>query len=837
MIVGETMNHELMFAALNATNEAILRSANSSELYQRVCDAAVHGGHIRITAVLFPSDAGSLDVVAATSETGFIPQISISVDEASVHGHGLAGRAYRSGRPALSNDVVRDETLNPWREHSIACGVGSTLAVPIVQRERSIGVFLFCFAAAGSITGEISALLERVVENVAFALERFAGAERQKEAERAQREAENKEAALHRMYIALCKTNEAMMRAGSREELYDLVCDAAVLGGHFTSTTIALAQPDDHFLKIVSTKGQNADRVRSTAFSVLADHPQGKGLTGTSFRSKMPCIKNEFLSDVGTSHWHKLAERGGTRAGASFPLFRDGEAIGVLLFLASKEGIFTCEIVELLARLAENVSFALHNFDRTDAKRIAEERIRFLATHDALTGIPNRSMFNTMVSDAHRRASRATGRRFAVLYIDLDRFKMINDSLGHTAGDHLLMEASKRMRANIRAEDDLARLGGDEFVVLLDQLTGKDQATAIAHRLLEALESPFLLCGHECRISCSIGIAVFPDDASDPEELVKQADTAMYAAKAGGKNAYRFFSAELQSQSLKHLVLEADLRRAIEKDELLLHYQPKVNTAGRIVGVEALLRWQHPQKGMIAPAAFIPLAEESGLIIPIGRWVLETACRQSIMWQSMGLPAISMAVNLSPKQFTDHELLGFLDRVLRETGLAPEFLELEVTESMVMQNVMQATAVMQAISRRGVRLAIDDFGTGYSSLSLVKSFPIDTIKIDRCFVEGISESAQDRAISAAIITLGQALGLTVVAEGVETVEQDAVLRGFNCHEFQGFLFSRPVSAEDISRLLDGSHKLMEHIASPCVAPAGEKETCIVAGLPASGEVV
>ncbi|WP_375157907.1 EAL domain-containing protein [Bradyrhizobium sp. RDT46] len=815
------MNHELMFAALNATNEAILRSANSSELYQKVCDAAVHGGHIRITAALIPNDAGSLNVVAATSETGFIPQISISVDETSVHGHGLAGRAYRSGLAALSNDVVHDDTLKPWREHSIACGVGSTLAVPIVQREQSMGVFLFCFAAAGSITGEISALLERVVENVAFALERFEGAERQKEAERAQREAENKEAALHRMYIALCKTNEAMMRAGSREELYELVCEAAVLGGHFTSTTIALAQPDDHFLRIVSTKGQNADRVRSTAFSVLADHPQGKGLTGTSFRSKMPCIKNEFLRDAGTSHWHQLAERGGTRAGASFPLFSDGVAIGVLLFLASNEGIFTSEIVELLARLAENVSFAIQNFDRTDAKRMAEERIRFLATHDALTSIPNRSMFTTMLSDAHQRASRAPGRRLAVLFIDLDRFKMINDSLGHTAGDQLLIEASKRMRANIRAEDALARLGGDEFVVLLDQLTGKDQATAIAHRLLEALGSPFLLCGHECRISCSIGIAIFPDDASDPEELVKQADTAMYAAKAGGKNAYRFFSAELQSQSLKHLVLEADLRRAMENDELFLHYQPKVNTAGRIVGVEALLRWKHPQQGIIAPAAFIPMAEESGLIIPIGRWVLETACRQSTMWQTLGLPAISMAVNLSPKQFTDHELLGFLDGVLRETGLAPELLQLEVTESMVMQNVTHATAVMQAINRRGVRLAIDDFGTGYSSLSLVKDFPIDTIKIDRCFVGGISESPKDRAISAAIITLGQALGLTVVAEGVETAEQDAVLKDFNCHEFQGFLFSRPVSADEISRLLGASDSLTEQIASPSLASADE----------------
>ena len=295
------MDRGRMFAALNATNEAILRSKNSSELYQRVCDAAVHGGHIRITATLIPNAVGSLEVVAATSQTGFIPQISISVDEASIHGHGLAGRAYRSGRPAISNDVIHDETLNPWREHSIACGVGATLAAPILQHGHAIGVFLFCFEIAGSITDEICALLERVVENVAFALEQFEGAERQKRAERAQLEAEGKEAELNRMYIALCQTNEAMMRAESRRELFDLVCEAAVLGGHFTSTTIALAQPDDHFMKTVSTKGQNADRVRSTAFSVLADHPQGKGLTGTSFRNKSPCIKNQFLTDAGTN--------------------------------------------------------------------------------------------------------------------------------------------------------------------------------------------------------------------------------------------------------------------------------------------------------------------------------------------------------------------------------------------------------------------------------------------------------------------------------------------------------------------------------------------------------
>jgi EAL domain-containing protein (putative c-di-GMP-specific phosphodiesterase class I) len=341
---------------------------------------------------------------------------------------------------------------------------------------------------------------------------------------------------------------------------------------------------------------------------------------------------------------------------------------------------------------------------------------------------------------------------------------------------------------------------------------------------LEALSAPVVLGGHECRISCSVGIAVYPKDAMDPEEMVKRADIAMYAAKADGKNAYRFFSPDLQSQSLENLVLEADLRRAIESDELFLNYQPKVNADGRIVGVEALLRWQHPQHGPIPPGTFIPVAEESGLIIPIGRWVLQTACRQSLLWQAQGHPAISMAVNLSPKQFMDDGLLGFLDDVLAETGLSPRLLQLEVTESMVMQSVEHAMSTMRAISDRGVQLAIDDFGTGYSSMSLMKNFPIDTIKIDRCFVQDLGGSAQDRAISAAIITLGRALDLTVVAEGVETAEQDAILKGYSCDEFQGFLFSRPVSAEQIGNLLAGGGNLINHVACPSLVPRSAEQS-------------
>lgn len=431
-------------------------------------------------------------------------------------------------------------------------------------------------------------------------------------------------------------------------------------------------------------------------------------------------------------------------------------------------------------------------------------------------------MFNTLLYDAHR-AAKETSQTFAVLFLDLDRFKLINDSLGHSAGDQLLKEATRRIRECIRTEHVVARQGGDEFIILLDALTTKEQAGAIAERLLETLSAPVFLNGHECRISCSIGIAVYPNDASDPEEIVKKADIAMYAAKADGNNAYRFFFPELQSRSLANLVLEADLRHAIENDQLFLHYQPKVKEDGSIVGVEALLRWKHPQHGMIPPNTFIPVAEESGLIIPIGRWVIETACRQSLLWQSQGHPAISMAVNLSSKQFMDDGLLELMDDVLAATGLPSHLLQLELTESTVMQNVAHAMSTMRAISDRGIQLAIDDFGKGYSSMSLMKHFPIDTIKIDRCLVQNLGGSAQDRAISAAIITLGQALDMTVVAEGVETFEQEGVLKSYSCDEFQGFLFSRPVSADQIGCLLANAGNLIDHEACPPLVPRSGEE--------------
>ena len=434
-------------------------------------------------------------------------------------------------------------------------------------------------------------------------------------------------------------------------------------------------------------------------------------------------------------------------------------------------------------------------------RKQAEERIQYLATHDSLTGLPNRVMFAELL--AHVLAgSRRNGRRFAVLFIDLDRFKFINDSLGHEAGDALLREVARRLKESLRASDIVARLGGDEFVMLLQDLHGADEAGTIARKLLSAVIKPIELNGQECRVTASIGISLFPDDAPDETSLMTHADLAMYHAKEEGKNNFQFYDGRLETMSLERLTLETQLRRAIERNELSVHYQAKLDlTHNTIAGVEALLRWNSAELGAVSPAKFIPLAEETGLILAIGKWVLRSACAQSMAWQRSGLPPVRVSVNLSPRQLADPDLVAAVRAVLAETGLAPDLLELEVTESSVMHNVERALEVLTALKRMGVRLAIDDFGTGYSSLAQLKRFPIDTLKVDRSFIRELPSDSEDKAIAEAIIAMGKTLSLTVVAEGVETREQQEFLRERACDQVQGFYFSRPVPPSDFAELL------------------------------------
>ena len=783
------MTEARMFAALSATNEAILRAHSQEELFQRVCDAAVHGGGFRSAATLLPESNGLLRYAAFAVHDGdsSLANLTISVDEHSAHGQGLAGTAFRTGRSCVSNDIFSDPRLRPWHEVSRRHGVCASAAVPIISDQSSIGVFLFSLSEAGSLTDEIVALIERMVENVSFGLKNF---EREKQQER-----------VSRMFAALSATNEAIIRAETREELCELVCEAAALGGAFICTRIAFVEPGGDALRIVAAAGRGKDTAKGILVPLDVSHSEGLSVSEIAFKSGQPYVSNDYLGDPRMTHFRERLRQLGTRSVASFPFIKNGQPIGQFAFQSGELGAFTPELIDLLQRLADNVSFALANFDRADEKKQADERIQYLATHDGLTGLPNRVMFTELLEQSIKSARR-NGRTCAVLFIDLDRFKVINDSLGHTAGDSMLIEVANRLRICVRENDVVARLGGDEFVVILNDIADRDQAAVVARKILATLMPAMTLAGHECRTTGSIGIAVSPDDGTDAQTLTKNADMAMYLAKEEGKNDFRFFSSNIKSQSIERLMLETSLRHALELNQFSLHYQPKLDIAsGQINGVEALLRWTHPDLGDLPPMKFIPLAEETGLIIPIGRWVLRTACAQNMVWQHQGLPAIAMAVNLSPRQFLDDSLLQDIDDVLKDTGMSPKLLQLEITESMVMQNVERAIKLLDEIQGRGIRLAIDDFGTGYSSMSLMKQFPIDTIKIDRSFVRDLERNAEDRAIAMAIISMGKALGLTVVAEGVETTEQDAFLRGHACDELQGYLFSKPVPPGDIPTLL------------------------------------
>lgn len=439
-------------------------------------------------------------------------------------------------------------------------------------------------------------------------------------------------------------------------------------------------------------------------------------------------------------------------------------------------------------------------------RKLAEERFAHLAQHDSLTGLPNRVLFHDRLQlamiDAKRRQQTV-----AVMFLDADRFKTINDTLGHDAGDDLLKQIATRLTSCLRAGDTVSRLAGDEFAVVLPGVENTNYTRDLAQRLLGCFAEPFRLKEQQIFITASIGVTLYPSDATTEEGLLKNADTAMYRAKDAGRNNFQFYSADMHAHAVQRLKLENRLRGATERGELVLHYQPLVNLkSGQIEGMEALLRWNHPELGQVPPLEFIPLAEETGLIIPIGEWVLRAACAQARAWQDAGLPPLQLSVNLSARQF-QKDLVGMVKSVLEETGLEPKYLELELTESVVMQNPERAVATLDALDQMGVRLSIDDFGTGYSSLGYLKRFPIDTLKVDRSFVCDIPGDADDMLITAGIIGLAHSLGIRVVAEGVETSAQLSFLHAQHCDAMQGYYFSKPLPAKAFALLVSERREL------------------------------
>ena len=488
------------------------------------------------------------------------------------------------------------------------------------------------------------------------------------------------------------------------------------------------------------------------------------------------------------------AAKAGLHSAFGFPVMAGAQPLGVMEF-------YSRDIEQPDEALLQVVRALGSQIGQFVVRKQAEERVLRLAHYDELTGLPNRNMFNQQLTRALAQARRHD-KPLAILFVDLDRFKNINDTLGHEAGDRVLKEIAGRLRGCLREVDTIGRLGGDEFVVLIEELPQPAQVAVVAQKILAAVAKPFVLDAQEFHITASIGISTYPADSEDMQSLLKNADISMYRAKEQGKNNFQFYSAQMNVHTLERLAMESDLRRALQRNEFVLHYQPKVDIAsGRICGVEALVRWQQPGKALIPPAQFIALAEETGLIVPIGEWVLKTACVQNKSWQDRGLPRLRMAVNLSARQFAQENLVQDVARVLGETGLAPAALELEITESMVMSNPQRAVKLLDKLKAMGIHLSIDDFGTGYSSLGYLKRFPLDSVKIDRSFIQDLPGDRDDAAITEAIIAMAHSLSLKVIAEGVETGEQLRFLRKHGCDEMQGYFFSRPLPEDEFLCLL------------------------------------
>jgi diguanylate cyclase (GGDEF)-like protein len=627
---------------------------------------------------------------------------------------------------------------------------------------------------------------------------------------------------LNRLHSVLSETNKAVVHTKDRDSLFRNFCRIAVDNGSFELAWVGLVDEESGELKIVAAKG--ATGYLDAIIITSSEEPTGIGPTGMSIRKGTYYICNDFLGASITRPWHERGKAYGIRASASIALRQEGKVVGALTLYAGKKDFFDLRQVRLLRQMGADVSFALGNIAREDrrleaerlllketAERLTEreqnaQKIERLAHYDALTNLPNRFSLMERLSQALELAKRFTS-HLAVMFIDLDRFKNINDSLGHQIGDILLFHFAARLLESTRSADIVGRLGGDEFVVVLPLIQSSLPAAHAACKIQQALSQTYRVEGHNLKVTSSIGISVFPHDGETVEELMKNADLAMYHAKSEGRNNYQFFKHEMTSTAQTRLVLESELRAAIENEEFLLHYQPQIHTAtDRVIGVEALVRWKHPQRGLVSPGMFISIAEDTGLILPIGDWVLKTACRQLAAWLSEGLPPLRMAVNLSARQFKQKNLPSLVAGIIAETGIDPHLLELEITESVAMDNPGTAILHLRRLREMDVELAIDDFGTGYSSLSYLKLFPVNRLKIDHSFVEDIDTDPDDTAIAAATIALAHTLGKEVVAEGVETEGQLSFLRDQQCDFVQGYFISPPLPAAEIVKYLRHNHQ-------------------------------
>jgi len=592
-------------------------------------------------------------------------------------------------------------------------------------------------------------------------------------------------------------------------QILEMIAMSAPLGDVLERLVLLIESQFKGILASVQLLDETGTRLRHGAAPSLPDSYNkaidgasigpNAGSCGTSAYRREPVFVADVMTDPRWEDYKDLAAEHGLRSCWSTPILsHKGKILGTFAIYASE----VREPAEVEAGLAGLIDVATRIAGIAIERKQAEDRIHFMANHDALTGLPNRALLNDRLSQAILYAQRYD-RWVTALFVDLDNFKFINDSLGHNAGDELLKTVARRMVSCIRATDTVVRIGGDEFVIVLfDQPKDVDVISEIVRKIQSAIAEPVRLEGHDLSVTSSIGIANYPNDGVDTDALLANADAALYRAKDVGRDNFQFYTSELNAKVHEKFLLQEELRNAVARSELVLHYQPQVDLrTGRVFALEALVRWRHPKLGLVPPIKFIPMAEGSGLIVPIGNWVLREACRQNKAWQDAGLPPVVVGVNVSARQFREKTLVAQVASVLKESRLEAKYLELEVTESVIMQDVDLAVATMKELQGLGVHLSIDDFGTGYSSLCALKSFPVSRLKIDKSFIDGLLDNENDKAVADAVVSLGRTLNLRVIAEGVETDAQAAFLRSIHCDEMQGYLFSKPLPAMGVEELL------------------------------------
>lgn len=605
----------------------------------------------------------------------------------------------------------------------------------------------------------------------------------------------------NRALAVLSAVNHSLVRAMNEQTLLDEVCQEIVRDGNYPLAWVGFAEKgENHSIRVMAMAGENLAYIDGLNLS-LSDQTKITNPAGNAILSGKTTILRNLLSDPRFIEWRPELIKHRFAAMIALPIIINGKVIGALQICAPEPEAFDTEEVKLLQELADDLGYGISSLRHAAEHERVERELAYQNNYDTLTGLANRNLFHDRLSQVLLQASRS-GTLVAVVMLDLDRFKTINESLGHGTGDSMLSHVGQCLTSSLRKGDTVARLSADEFAVIMNDVAKEEDVAPVARKLLAAVMQPLNLGGREIYTSTSMGISLYPKDGKNGESLIKNASAALYRAKSVGGGSFRFYAPEMNERTSARFIMEADLRGALERDELMMYFQPKVSlVSGRVTGAEALVRWRHPEIGIVPPGDFIPLAEESGLIQPMGKWVVENVCAQLRTWLDAGLPVPPVAINLSPHQFRQENLAALIQHSLRSNTLDARYIDLEITESALMDDVESAVATMHELRAVGVKLSLDDFGTGFSSLSYLKRFPIDQLKIDRAFVRDLTSDPDDCEICTAVIGLAHNLNLTVVAEGVESEGQMNFLRRQGCDEMQGHYFSMALPAAEFAKLL------------------------------------